>query len=89
LTRLDPVPTRLVLHPLVISLLIALQFLFPKFPSGFRHPREGAVFVPMPKTAVDENDLPAGPEHEIGASRQIPSVEPVSIPHGEDKSTDK
>jgi len=89
LVWLDPGPIKLALHALSASLPIALQFRLPEFPSRFRHPREDTVFVPGPEAAMDENDLPAGTEHEIGASRQIPSVEPVSVPHGEDKSADK
>jgi len=86
---LDSALVKLELQVLSVSLPISFQFRPPEFRTGFRHPCEGAVFVRVPKAAVNKDNFLAGTEHEIRTPRQIPRVEPVPIPHGEHKSTDK
>jgi hypothetical protein len=45
--------------------------------------------MPVPKTAVDENDLSPLSENQIRVSWQIPSMKPVSVTEGKDEFADK
>lgn len=44
-----------------------------------------ATAVPMPETAVNEYHLGERREDEVGFSRKIANVKPVSIPHAVDE----
>src|ERR1017187_7611450 len=50
---------------LFVSFLVSLQLWKPKVQPGFRKARQGAGGVPMPETAVDENDPAEFPENDV------------------------
>jgi hypothetical protein len=63
-----------------VSLDIAPYFCNPIICVGFRGACNIGAAVPMPKTAVNENDFSSGGKNEIGFSGQILSMETEAIP---------
>src|ERR1700728_113289 len=68
---------------------VAFQFRNPEINTGFRQSRKRASRVPVPETTVNEDDLPARREHEVGTSRKRSLVEAVTIAKPEDKLADQ
>jgi hypothetical protein len=62
---------------------IAFQFGQPEVTSTLRQSGEltGWIWMTMPETSMDENDLAAAYKHQIWGSRKIAAVKPVPISH--------
>jgi hypothetical protein len=63
-----------------ISLLVRLEFFTPECLPRRRHGGVLADFVDMPERTVNEDDRTEARQHEIGRTRQVPVVQPISQP---------
>ena len=88
----DDVPSVLQKHLIIllVALLVAADFVFPKFAVGCwefaaRRMHQAGVAVPLqgvsvPKAPVHEDCRPVFPHHDIGFARHALHVEPVAVP---------
>ena len=67
---------------------VLLEFWLPKFQLRLRPPRQlASLSMAVPKTSVNENDLVAAWEHQIGVPGQIFVMEFVTVPHSMDETS--
>ena len=62
-----------------VSFHIPLEFPAPVVEPRLRYVAEAAALVPVPETAVNENDHPVARQNNIGAARQVPNVKAKSV----------
>jgi hypothetical protein len=62
-----------------VTAAVLSQLRKPEAQFRFRKPCESATRMPMPKTTVNEDDLPAFREDKVGFSWQVGYVEPESV----------
>ena len=74
-------PTTLVqrLDVLPVALDIAVELRLPETRASGWRTRRATAWVPMPETAVDEDDSSAAGEHDIRSSRQVLSMETEAV----------
>ena len=65
-----------------ISLFVAFYFLFPKRGVALGHYKVTAAFVPMPETAVDEDDGAVFAQHYVGGAGQALDIYAVAVAVG-------
>lgn len=57
--------------------LVALDLRLPEGVAGFREAEVGTVFMPVPETAVDEDDGTVFRQDQVGPAGERPVVRPV------------
>ena len=67
---------------LYIALSVAADFLLPELCVAFGHYKVSASFVPVPETAVDEDDGLVFPQHDIWCAGQLSDVDAVAVATG-------
>ena len=65
-----------------IALFVALNFLFPEWGVALGHYKVTAAFVPMPETAVDEDDGAVFAQHYVGGAGQALDIYAVAVAMG-------
>ena len=71
-----------------ISPDIAIEFRRPELFPGFGNPRSRAATMRMPETTIDEDDLPARGEDQIGLARQRRGMQAVAVAQSVDEPAD-
>ena len=67
-----------------VALLVAADFLLPEVGVGLGHLEVGAVFVSMPKAAVDEDDCAVFAQHDVGMTGEAGMVEAIAEATGKE-----
>jgi len=62
-----------------VSLPVAVELRLPERRSRTRHGATLTAAVPVPKTAVNEDDLPTRREDEVGATWQVAGVKAIPV----------
>jgi hypothetical protein len=70
-----------------ITPLVPVEFWSPVVLSRFRYVREFTAVVAMPEAAVHKDNFAALPEDQVGPSRKLMIVEPVSVAESVHKSS--
>ena len=65
-----------------IALFVAFNFIFPEWGVALGHYKVAAAFVPVPKTAVDEDDGAVLAQHYVGGAGQALDIYAVSVAVG-------
>ena len=65
-----------------IALFVASYFLFPEWGVALGHYKVTAAFVPMPETAVDEDDGAVFAQHYVGGAGQALDIYAVAVAMG-------
>mgnify|MGYP001404443244 FL=1 len=68
-----------------VAIDIPVEFLPPKLLVGLGSSCVAAALMPVPETAVDEDNRPVLREHKVGGAGQLPHMKPISKPSGEKK----
>jgi hypothetical protein len=86
----DTFPAELsqLLRVLRVPLTVARQLWGPIYRIALRYMAFAAVFVPVPKAAVDEDNGFPLREDDVGAPRQAFAVQPEAKPHAVEHATD-
>jgi hypothetical protein len=74
---------------LAVPPFVALQLWSPVFLASFGKMRDFAAIVPVPKAAVDEDDLFQARENQIRAARQPMIVKTIAEPHAVNHSANR
>ena len=65
-----------------VALFVAFYFLFPEWGVALGHYKVTAAFVPVPETAVDEDDGAVLAQHYVGGAGQALDVYAVAVAMG-------